>query len=394
MITERRAGRPVALGQDTPNVGPRTSSGVNAHWNAAGTSRFTLVEVGHDERCTAASPRRGGGAASVATTTMVRYIIRRLLWAIVLLLLVSSLTFLIFYVLPSADPARAARRAASRQPGADRSRSATQLGLDKPWYDAVLDVHQAAGPPLRLRLQLHRTTPSVREQIFDRLPATISLSLGAAVVWLLVGDPDRHHLGGPARHAARPRRDGRRAGRDLGAGLLARARRALPVLRRHRRSSRSSRAPAPTCRSRRTRAKWFGSLILPWLVLAATFAAFYARLLRGNLIEVMSEDYIRTARAKGLRERRGRSAPRRALARSRRSSPSLGLDIGVLLGGAILTETVFNIPGIGRLAYDAIQHADLPMIQGTVLFGAFFIIIANLVVDIVYAFLDPRVRYR
>ena len=128
-------------------------------------------------------------------------------------------------------------------------------------------------------------------------------------------------------------------------------------------------------------------------MLAAAFAALYARLLRANLIETMSEDYIRTARAKGLRERRVDLAPRRARARSRRSSPSLGLDIGILLGGAILTETVFNIPGIGRLAYDAIQNADLPMIQGTVLLGAFFIIIANLVVDIVYAFLDPRVRY-
>ncbi len=138
--------------------------------------------------------------------------------------------------------------------------------------------------------------------------------------------------------------------------------------------------------------KWFGSLLLPWMVLAASFAAFYARLLRSNLIEVMSEDYIRTARAKGLSERRviGKHAVRSAI------TPIvtvLGLDIGTLLGGAILTETVFNIPGIGRLAYEGIINADLPVIQGTVLFGAFFIVIANLVVDITYAFLDPRVRY-
>ena len=113
---------------------------------------------------------------------------------------------------------------------------------------------------------------------------------------------------------------------------------------------------------------------------------------RSNLIEVMSEDYIRTARAKGLPERRviGKHAVRSAI------TPIvtvLGLDIGTLLGGAILTETVFNIPGIGRLAYEGIINADLPVIQGTVLFGAFFIVIANLVVDITYAFLDPRVRY-
>jgi peptide/nickel transport system permease protein len=138
--------------------------------------------------------------------------------------------------------------------------------------------------------------------------------------------------------------------------------------------------------------KWSTSLIMPWFVLAATYAAFYARLLRSNLLEVMGEDYIRTARAKGLDERRVviRHGMRSAI------TPvvtAAGLDLGLLLGGAILVETVFNIPGVGRLAWDAIQHSDLPMIQGTVLFGAFFIVIMNLVVDVAYAFIDPRVRY-
>src|SRR3954454_10171914 len=106
----------------------------------------------------------------------------------------------------------------------------------------------------------------------------------------------------------------------------------------------------------------------------------------------MGEDYIRTARAKGLGERRVifRHGLRSAI------TPivtAAGLDIGILLGGAILTESVFNIPGVGRLVFDSIQRSDLPMIQGTVLFGTFFIVTANLIVDIVYAFLDPRVRY-
>ena len=138
--------------------------------------------------------------------------------------------------------------------------------------------------------------------------------------------------------------------------------------------------------------QWFGSLIMPWCVLAAAFAAFYARLLRSTMIDTMHEDYIRTARAKGLGERRVifRHGLRAAI------NPivtAAGLDIGILLGGAILTETVFNIPGVGRLAYDSIVNSDLPMIQGTVLLGAFFIVMANLIVDVLYAFVDPRVRY-
>ena len=121
-------------------------------------------------------------------------------------------------------------------------------------------------------------------------------------------------------------------------------------------------------------------------------AAIYARLIRGSLIEAMSQDYIRTARAKGLTERRVvlRHGVRSAI------NPILtilGLDIGILLGSSVLVETVFDIPGIGRLNYDAITHADFPIVQGTVLFAALFIIVANILVDIAYAYLDPRVRY-
>ena len=138
--------------------------------------------------------------------------------------------------------------------------------------------------------------------------------------------------------------------------------------------------------------EWFLHLIIPCTVLAMLYAAGYARMTRGNLLEALGEDYIRTARAKGLRER---SVVFKHGVRSAITPivTILGLDLGILLGGAILTETVFNIPGVGRLAYDAIQKSDLPTVQGTVLMGAFFIILLNLIVDIVYAFLDPRVRY-
>ena len=127
-------------------------------------------------------------------------------------------------------------------------------------------------------------------------------------------------------------------------------------------------------------------------MLAASFAAVYARVMRSSLIEAMGQDYIRTARAKGLTERRVvlRHGVRAAI------TPIvtiLALDVGALLGGAILIETVFDIPGIGRLNYDAITHADFPIIEGTVLLAALFIVVANILVDIAYAYLDPRVRF-
>jgi peptide/nickel transport system permease protein len=126
-------------------------------------------------------------------------------------------------------------------------------------------------------------------------------------------------------------------------------------------------------------------------VLAALYAAFYARMTRNSLLETLGEDYIRTARAKGLKERVvvGKHAMRAVL------TPIVtifGLDLGTLLGGAILTERVFSLPGIGKLSVDAVNQKDLPIILGATLFASFFIVIANLVVDLLYAVIDPRVR--
>ena len=135
-----------------------------------------------------------------------------------------------------------------------------------------------------------------------------------------------------------------------------------------------------------------GRFLLPWTVLSLTFAAFYARMIRGNLIETMGEDYIRTARAKGLPEKRViyRHGLRAAL------TPVVtmfGLDLATLLGGAFITETVFNLPGVGQYAVRAIFNNDFPSVMGVTIFGAFFIALATLLVDVAYAFLDPRVRY-
>jgi peptide/nickel transport system permease protein len=319
---------------------------------------------------------------------MVRYIIRRLLWVIVLLFAVSMLTFIIFYTFPSTDPA--ALRAGRNASPAVIAEIRHTLGLDRSvfWqyghYMKRLLLHADLG-------YSYQNQQPVKQQIIDRLPATISLAAGAAVIWLVVGISvgiisavksrtllDRVTMGGALLAISAP---------VYWLGLLSLFLFSKDIGKIHIFDGANQYTPITHSFSH-----WFGALILPWVVLAASFAAFYARLLRANLIEVMGEDYIRTARAKGLPERRV------VLKHGVRSAitpivTAAGLDIGILLGGAILTESVFNIPGIGRLAYDSIIHSDLPMIQGTVLFGAFFIVVANLIVDVGYAFLDPRVRY-
>ncbi|HET6213442.1 MAG TPA: ABC transporter permease, partial [Micromonosporaceae bacterium] len=138
---------------------------------------------------------------------------------------------------------------------------------------------------------------------------------------------------------------------------------------------------------------WARALILPWITLALIFAATYARLTRAQMLETLSEDYVRTARAKGLRESTviSKHAMRSVL------TPVVtvfGLDLGGLLGGAILTETVFSLPGLGKLAIDAIGQQDLPIILGVVMFAAFFIVLANIIVDVLYGVIDPRVRLK
>jgi peptide/nickel transport system permease protein len=138
--------------------------------------------------------------------------------------------------------------------------------------------------------------------------------------------------------------------------------------------------------------QWAYHLILPWLTLAVLYVGFYSRVLRSNMLDVMNEDYVRTARAKGISERQVRI--RHVLRNSMIPIVTLfGLDFGAVVGGgAILTETVFNINGVGLYAGQAIGSLDLPPLMGVTIFGAFFIVFFNTVVDIAYAFLDPRIR--
>jgi len=316
------------------------------------------------------------------------YIVRRVLWALLLLVVVSFLTFVIFNVFPSADPA--ALRAGRNATPALVHQIRINLGLNKPFYTQFWIYFKGLVEHFNLGYSYYNSE-SVKSEIFSRLPATISVTVGGFILWMLIGIPvgivsairprsflDRVMMGGSLVAISAP---------VYFLGLVS-----LFLFARGTGQLQWFGAAGSYVPITQNVGTWFDSLVLPWLTLAAGFAAFYARMTRGNLIETMHEDYIRTARAKGLRESRviTKHGLRAAL------TPIVtmaGMDIGLLLGGAILTEIVFNIPGIGRYAYDAIVNSDLPAIQGTVLFGAFFIVFANLVVDILYAFLDPRVTY-
>jgi peptide/nickel transport system permease protein len=322
---------------------------------------------------------------------MGRYLIRRVLFMILVLFVVSLLTFLIFVKLPAADPAiRAVGRATTPQ---NIAAARHALGLDRPVW--VQYWRFAKGlipwPGFFLNKQVYFSYTNfvpVKETIFNRLPVTVTLAVGAAAIWLLIGIP----IGIVS--AVR-----RRSIADRAAMVFALIGVSAPVfwlaylflflfwfkLRWF---------PPSGFRIGESvlHAMFRGVFWLPWLALSLTFAAFYARMVRGNLIETMGEDYIRTARAKGLSEKRViyKHGLRAAL------TPvvtMLGLDVGVLLGGAFITETVFNLPGLGQFAVQSIFNNDFPSVMGVTVFAAFFIALANLIVDVTYAFLDPRVRY-
>jgi peptide/nickel transport system permease protein len=319
---------------------------------------------------------------------MTRYIIRRVLWGVLLLIIVSALMFVFFRILPTGDPARL--RAGRNPDPKVIANIRHNLGLDKPLLDQFWIYMKGVFLHFDLGFSYY-SGASVKSLIFDRLPATVSLALGGAVVWLVTGLTvgiisarkagkliDRASMGAALVLLSAP---------EYWLGLIVLYLFAADIGQVQIFPGAGSYTPLTG-----DPWKWFTSLLLPWFVVAAGTAAVYARLIRGSLLETMGEDYIRTARAKGLSERRVvlRHGVRSAI------NPILtilGLDIGVLLGSSILVESVFNIPGIGRLNFDAITHADFPIVQGTVLFAALFIILANIVVDIAYAYLDPRVRY-
>ena len=317
------------------------------------------------------------------------FILRRLVSAILVMFSISILVFLIFFATPGVDPAaRIAGRSATPQVLAQVKH---EFGLDRPLpirYGLMMD-HLFIKQDLSSYVNVgDRVIP----QIESAAPITLSLVLGAAVIWLVVGvaggviaaanrgkfiDPLIMFLG--------------IAAISMPAYWLGQVVNLITQSKLHS-SLFSWVPPSGYVALSASPGEWALHLLFPWLTLAALYAGIYARVLRAELVNALNEDYVRTARAKGLSERR--ILLRHALRCSLISIVSLfGLDFGSLIGGAaLLTEVVFGLPGVGLLTYTALQNLDLPVIMGTVMYGAFFVVAANAVVDVAYGFLDPRVR--
>jgi peptide/nickel transport system permease protein len=315
-----------------------------------------------------------------------RFLARRLLLGLLVLWIVSVAVFVLFFVTPH-DPARLiAGRLATPQTVALVNH---RLGLDRPLPE------QYGGFVWRvlhgdLGYSYYSSAP-VRQLLLSRLPVTVSLSLGAAVLWLVAG------VGVGVAAARRPRSLTDRVGTVFVLAGLSMPTFLVGLLLIYFLFFRLHLAgfdlfPAggyvPLTQDP---AGWAQHLLLPWTTLAVVIAATYSRLTRSSLLEVLGQDYIRTARSKGLSESRVvyRHGLRSAL------TPvvtQLGIDLGGLLGGVIVTEQVFGLPGLGQLAWQSVTNQDLPVIIGTVMVASLFIVVANILVDLSYALLDPRVR--
>jgi peptide/nickel transport system permease protein len=321
---------------------------------------------------------------------MLQYLIRRLLWAIALFIGVTIVTYVLFFVVP-ADPARqAAGKSATAE---DVARVKHNLGLDRPVYVQYykflnrLVVHQSLG-------RSYQNRRSVNSMVGEAAPVTAGLVFGGAILWMLIALP----VG--ILSALRPR-----SLLDRAAMIFVLIGISAPVvwiglLLQYFVGFRLgwtpnagycdviNPPPGATCGGP---ADWLYHMILPWMTFAILFAAAYARMIRANVMDALGEDYVRTARAKGVPEPQviRRHVLRNALLPV---VTMLGLDIGVALGGAIFTESIFNLPGLGRLAVNSVENLDLPTIQGVVVFATLSIIVLNLLVDVLYAYIDPRIR--
>jgi peptide/nickel transport system permease protein len=321
---------------------------------------------------------------------MTTFIVRRLIGLVIVLFSISVLTFLIFFATPGVDPSR---QLAGRNPSPETVAAIKhEFGLDRP-----LPVRYAL---MMKRLFISRDLVSYGNQALKVVPAitsaapvTFSLVLGAAVLWVVFSiflgllavvfkgsflDPLLMILA--------------LIGISMPVFWLGEVMNLITQDRLHNTFLFSWVPPLGYTPFTQNPWQWFLHLIIPWITLSVLYIGFYARVLRGNLLDIQNEDYVRTARAKGL-------SPRRVLLKHMLRNSMItfvslfGLDFGVLVGGgALLTEVVFGLPGVGRLTYNSLVSLDLPVIMATVIYGAFFITIMSALVDILYARLDPRIR--
>jgi peptide/nickel transport system permease protein len=322
---------------------------------------------------------------------MFRYLIRRLLWAVFLFIAVTLVTYVIFFLAP-ANPERSIC-------GGERARPEClkdvrkELSLDKPFivqYEKFLErlvIDRSLG-------KSYRTEQSVNSIVSKAAPVTASLVFGGAILWMMIG------LGVGILSALRPRSLLDRAAmvfvlvgvsaHPIWIGLIFSyvfgVKLGLTPITGY-----CDAISPPEGLGCGGIVDWAHHMVLPWATFAILFAALYVRMVRANVMETMNEDFVRTARAKG--------APERQVMRSHvlRNAllpvvTMLGMDIGIALGGAIFTETVYSLPGLGRTAIQAVNEYDLPIVQGVVVFSTIAIIVFNLVVDLLYAWIDPRIR--
>ena len=313
---------------------------------------------------------------------MIGHLVQRVLWSVLVLAMVATATFAIFFAIPTNPAELIAGKYASPETIALVEK---RLGLDrpKPVQLARFLGHAAVGDLGRS----YASQQPVAQAIAAAFPKTLSLTFGAVVVWLLLGVP----LG--VLGALRPRSVWDRAGTLFALVGISAPAYWLGLVFLKVFADALGWFPLGDYAEIGTAGLgvWAQHLVLPWLTLAMLYAGWYARMTRSQTMDVMRQDHVRTARAKGLH-------PARVLTRHVLRNAALplvtmlGMDVANLFGGAVLTETVFGIPGIGGLAWKAIRQRDLPMVMGAVLFAALFIVVANLVVDLAYAFLDPRIR--
>jgi peptide/nickel transport system permease protein len=321
---------------------------------------------------------------------MLTFIVRRLLWTVLVMFVITVVVFVIFFKTPGVDPARAL---AGRSPNPQTlAEIRAQLGLGRP-FPVEYGLMMKKLFITRDLVSYSNQGVRVVQEVFAATPATLSLVFGAAVLWVVLA---------------------------IGVGIAAALLRGTifdPLLMvvaligvsapvfwvgqvvnmisqgsMHGTFLFSWVPPLGYTPFTQSPSLWFKGLVLPWITLSILYIGFYGRVLRANLIETQSEDFIRTARAKGLTERR--VLMRHNVRTSMITFVSLfGLDFGALVaGGALLTEVVFGIHGVGYLTYQALTNLDLPTIMATTVYGAFFIVLVNALVDIAYAWLDPRIR--